>query len=605
MRCSRCGKEIPNDSVFCPECGAEQTTEEKTEENEKKIRCPKCGSEIPEDSVFCPECGNSVRENVLQKKIHPQKIIQQAVEQVSTISKKKVELKKRDKIIGAAAGIILLLCVVISGIMVTRKPTINLNDYMTVSIEGYDTVGQASAVFDSEKFQKKYEKKLRKVISKKHIESTYSSATEQFWSTCVSGTLSKDSGISNGDVITYTWSCNKERASSMYGFKLKYQDIEVKAKNLEEAQTFDPFDGIEVKFDGIAPNGYASIEGKAAQSAAREFNYILDNTDGLSNGDKVTVTAYLDADDPTAYCIQNYGMVPSELTKIYTVSGLKSYVKSISEISDSSLKEMQSQAEDVYHSDMARSWSEDETLVSLSYLGNYLLTSKKSNEDYWGSNNILYLVYKAQIKDTYSEDGKNYDKVSDIYWYVSYYDLVVDETGVTSVDVTNYDTPGHSVEVELSRNGSYADAWWYYDGYETLDTLYKSAVTAKLESYNHEDNVDEKLANTTESINTEQESKNKSAQESEDGMIFPDSSETEINSEDIKKLSDQDLRYAVNEIYARHGYIFKDESLRTYYEQYDWYKETVKPEDFSSSVFNDIEMRNVENLQAERDARGN
>ena len=67
---------------------------------------------------------------------------------------------------------------------------------------------------------------------------------------------------------------------------------------------------------------------------------------------------------------------------------------------------MQSQAEDVYHSDMARSWSEDETLVSLSYLGNYLLTSKKSNEDYWGSNNILYLVYKAQIKDTYSEDGK-------------------------------------------------------------------------------------------------------------------------------------------------------------------------------------------------------
>ena len=236
MRCSRCGKEIPNDSVFCPECGAEQTTEEKTEENEKKIRCPKCGSEIPEDSVFCPECGNSVRENVLQKKIHPQKIIQQAVEQVSTISKKKVELKKRDKIIGAAAGIILLLCVVISGIMVTRKPTINLNDYMTVSIEGYDTVGQASAVFDSEKFQKKYEKKLRKVISKKHIESTYSSATEQFWSTCVSGTLSKDSGISNGDVITYTWSCNKERASSMYGFKLKYQDIEVKAKNLEELQ---------------------------------------------------------------------------------------------------------------------------------------------------------------------------------------------------------------------------------------------------------------------------------------------------------------------------------------------------------------------------------
>ena len=67
-----------------------------------------------------------------------------------------------------------------------------------------------------------------------------------------------------------------------------------------------------------------------------------------------------------------------------------------------------------------------------------------------GKVTIFFILFiKAQIKDTYSEDGKNYDKVSDIYWYVSYYDLVVDETGVTSVDVTNYDTPGHSVEVEL------------------------------------------------------------------------------------------------------------------------------------------------------------
>lgn len=36
MRCSRCGKEIPNDSVFCPECGAEQTTEEKQKKMKRK-----------------------------------------------------------------------------------------------------------------------------------------------------------------------------------------------------------------------------------------------------------------------------------------------------------------------------------------------------------------------------------------------------------------------------------------------------------------------------------------------------------------------------------------------------------------------------------------
>ena len=37
MRCSRCGKEIPNDSVFCQESGAKQTTKEKPKKNEKKM----------------------------------------------------------------------------------------------------------------------------------------------------------------------------------------------------------------------------------------------------------------------------------------------------------------------------------------------------------------------------------------------------------------------------------------------------------------------------------------------------------------------------------------------------------------------------------------
>lgn len=56
---------------------------------------------------------------------------------------------------------------------------------------------------------------------------------------------------------------------------------------------------------------------------------------------------------------------------------------------------------------------------------------------------------------------------------------------------------------------------------------------------------------------------------------------------------------------ARHGYIFKDDQLRAHYEQYDWYKKTVKPEDFSDSVFNEVEKRNVQALQQERDARNN
>ena len=609
MRCSECGREIPDDSVFCPECGKQQTIGQKPQK-EKMKRCTNCGCKIPEDSAFCPECGKRVEKEVVHVQIKPkEQKVRQEPKKIQRAPRDDARLKKRNKMIALCAGIALGLCVIILVLSAVIKPSINLNKYTTVSIDGYNTVGQATMTFDYEKFEDDYGKKLTNIIRKKRINSYQGSAARQFLSDCVSGALDKETGLSNGDVVTYTWHCNDEIARSTYGYKLKYENIEVKVKKLEKAKKFDPFEGMQVTFEGIAPNGSASMEGNPSEAAAQDFNYELDKSEGLSNGDTVTATAYMYDEDATDYCLQNYGMVPESLTKTYTVSGLDSYVSKISEISDESLKEMQSQAEDVYNADIAQNWSESEKLKSLTYIGDYLLINK-DDEDYWGSNNILYLVYKAQVEDTYSKESKTYTETNDIYWYICYYDLLVDSDGVTTVDVTSHGTPSSSVEIRVDEtDDSWGGKTWYYDGYKTLDELYKAAVTSNLESYKHEDNVDEKLAAVAESKTTETENKQENTKEneseSEKGMIFPNSSEVEIASEDIKKLSDEDLRYAVNEIYARHGYIFKDDQLRTYYEQYDWYKETIKPEDFSDSVFNDVEKRNVQALQKERDARSN
>ena len=47
--CVACGKQIPQGSKFCPECGASQTPQEKT--------CAKCGAKLAAGDKFCPECG--------------------------------------------------------------------------------------------------------------------------------------------------------------------------------------------------------------------------------------------------------------------------------------------------------------------------------------------------------------------------------------------------------------------------------------------------------------------------------------------------------------------------------------------------------------------
>lgn len=56
------------------------------------------------------------------------------------------------------------------------------------------------------------------------------------------------------------------------------------------------------------------------------------------------------------------------------------------------------------------------------------------------------------------------------------------------------------------------------------------------------------------------------------------------------------IHLAKNEIYARHGYIFKDENLKNYFKGQLWYIPSVEAEEFDDSVFNDIEKKNLELL---------
>lgn len=115
-------------------------------------------------------------------------------------------------------------------------------------------------------------------------------------------------------------------------------------------------------------------------------------------------------------------------------------------------------------------------------------------------------------------------------------------------------------------------------------------------SFASEDTQKEKITETTTEKTTETDEETE-----ETDYVIPYSSDRYLTNDDLVGLSSEELMYARNEIYARHGYIFNDAEIRAYFEKKPWYTGTVKSEDFSSSVFNDYEYKNVTFLKKHQD----
>lgn len=89
------------------------------------------------------------------------------------------------------------------------------------------------------------------------------------------------------------------------------------------------------------------------------------------------------------------------------------------------------------------------------------------------------------------------------------------------------------------------------------------------------------------------------------GVYYPFSSYTYsdvfqryLSKADLRLYPTEDLWLLRNEIYAAHGRIFNNEILSQYFFQKTWYRENVKPVDFSESVLSDVEKKNILLIQS-------
>lgn len=81
--------------------------------------------------------------------------------------------------------------------------------------------------------------------------------------------------------------------------------------------------------------------------------------------------------------------------------------------------------------------------------------------------------------------------------------------------------------------------------------------------------------------------------------IIADSSSRYLSNDDVRNLSIQQVNYAKNEIYARHGRKFASRELREYFNSKSWYNGTIDGSTFDANYrnyFNDYEIKNTEFL---------
>ena len=443
--------------------------------------CTHCGKEIQNGITFCPYCGsavNNAKENTKMKKRNPAKVLV-PIAAVAVV---------------AAGG----------WAFANRTPTIDVSKYMTLSADGYNTVGKLNISFDTEKLEKDYGKQIANRFKKqmKNLkDDTYglSSLTaslydgyeaDLFAETCATGSADKTKNLSNGDVVTYTWDDNSDEAEEAFGVKVKYTDITYTVSGLASVNTFDAFDGVDVEFSGISPDGRATVNSLPTAAEAQGLYYTLDENSGLSNGDTVTLTVHSNRDD-FSDCIDKYGAMPQATEKTFTVEGLNEYVTSADTLSDSVLVSLQNQAEDVFKSYAAQRFSNGQTFKGMTYLGNYILTPK--NKDSWGDKDRIVLAYQVTVHHDYtSELNTTYDADDSFFWYITFNNVSKDADDNIASGLNDYDTPTTFVKIDSGVQkysfSSSTETWEYY-GYASLDSLYNAAVNQYVENYNHQDNV--------------------------------------------------------------------------------------------------------------------
>ena len=367
---------------------------------------------------------------------------------------------------------VVVVAIVALVVVKNQKKKVNINDYISVEYNGYETAGTAYVDFDetgfSEAVIKAQGKKLKNVKSLDDLD--WSDLTDLMGSSnwdlidSITFDVKPDSDLSNGDVVTVTASWNEDYEKKA-GVKILSKEQEFTVEGLEEVKEVDPFEDIEVTFSGTPPYVYPDWTNNSDDDYLRYLWFNFEDYDSLDVGDTVTLTV----DESEENALAN-GYKFTQTSKEYTVSGVDSYVTSAADISADNLDSMKNEATDALDAYFANNNSYIGN-SGFSYEGSYYLVAK--NSDTWGDTNVLYLVFSTTVTS-----AENAFEPTVVYFPVKYTNIMALSDGSQ-----NFNTYG---DIEGYTDLEYDDGWDNVEGYTDGAQMFNDLVVTQKVDYTYE-----------------------------------------------------------------------------------------------------------------------
>ena len=129
------------------------------------------------------------------------------------------------------------------------------------------------------------------------------------------------------------------------------------------------------------------------------------------------------------------------------------------------------------------------------------------------------------------------------------------------------------------------------------ETAKSMHITVKGQEKSFEVNgLEEKPSIDWDPLNLFDDDKDEDKKDETKDTLIPEIDKRYYTDKDVQGKSKDQIQAMLNELYARHGYIFKDDTLKSQYEKQSWYKGTESDMAKVEQSFNVYEKKNLEYL---------